>query len=113
MQLSDKVITEAIKAFNDASIVGIYACQRDEMKAAIEAAIQAAWQPIETAPLDRVPVYFVDADDHYGICWWDQRYDMDTQSFIYGWMSDSCKDFGWFETPTHWMPLPKYKGDQK
>jgi hypothetical protein len=79
----------------------------------VEFVLQSLWQTMESAPLDRVPIYFVDADDHYGICWWDQRYDMDTQSFIYGWMSDSCKDFGWFETPTHWMPLPKYKGDQK
>jgi hypothetical protein len=103
------MVEEAVKAFNNASMSGVHEYDHDALIAAIEAAIQAAWQPIETAPLDRVPVYFVDGNGQYGICWWDQRYDMDTQSFIYGWMSDSCKDFGWFETPTYWMELPKHK----
>ena len=107
MQLSDKMITEAIKAFNNASISGIYACQRDEMKAAIEAAIQAAWQPIETAPKDEL-ILFVN-NEHYGICWWDQSYDMQKQDLIFGWTSDSTTEYGGFETPTHWMPIPKRK----
>jgi hypothetical protein len=109
MQLSDKVITEAIKAFNNASIVGIYACQRDEMKAAIEAAIQAAWQPIETAPTDGTCILFVNKLEEYGICWWGREYDSSIKGFNYGWRSDSCEDFGGFETPTYWMELPKRK----
>ena len=107
MQLSDKMITEAIKAFNNASISGIYACQRDEMKAAIEAAIQAAWQPIETAPKDEL-ILFVN-NEHYGVCWWDQSYDMQKQDLIFGWTSDSTTEYGGFETPTYWMPIPKRK----
>jgi hypothetical protein len=81
------------------------------MRAAIEVALQAAWQTMETAPKDGTPVYFVDGNGQYGICWWDKRYDLGKQSFIFGWMSDSCKDFGGFEEPTRWTELPKYKGE--
>jgi hypothetical protein len=82
------------------------------MRAAIEVAIQAAWQTMETAPTDGTCILFVNKLQEYGICWWGRgEYDLITKGFSYGWRSDSCEGFGGFEEPTHWTELPKYKGE--
>ena len=109
MQLSDRMVEEAVKAFNNASMSGIHQYDHDALIAAIEAAIQAAWQTMETAPTDGTCILFVNKLEEYGICWWGREYDSSIKGFNYGWRSDSCEDFGGFETPIYWMELPKRK----
>jgi hypothetical protein len=108
MQVTDEMVEVAYTEMRKA---GYIIHHIPVVQHAIEAALQAAWQTMETAPKDGTPVYFVDGNGQYGICWWDKRYDLGKQSFIFGWMSDSCKDFGGFEEPTYWTELPKYKGE--
>lgn len=60
------------------------------------------WQPIETAPTDGTPILCWCRPNHVVICWPKKKYL--TGELV--WTSDSCEDFGGYEYPTHWMPLP-------
>jgi hypothetical protein len=57
-------------------------------------------QPIETAPKDGTCI----------LCWCGTYWDICYRQHKYGvgdvWMTDSCADFGGYENPTLWMPLP-------
>lgn len=55
------------------------------------------WQPIETAPKDGTLILGVDAHSRIFVMEWENS----------SWLSDSCRDFGGFEYPSHWMPLPE------
>lgn len=58
------------------------------------------WQPIETAPKDgqRVIIY---CDHGVEIGWYEHK-------IKYGsvWTTECCENFGGYENPSHWMPLP-------
>lgn len=59
------------------------------------------WQPIETAPRDGTRVLGWCNDKYVDICYIEHK---DSVGDV--WMTDNCQDFGGWENPTHWMPLP-------
>jgi hypothetical protein len=58
------------------------------------------WRPIETAPMDGTEILGW-CGDYVDIC-----YMVDHYSYGEVWRTAKCEDFGGYETPTHWMPLP-------
>ena len=58
------------------------------------------WQPIDTAPKDGTRILGW-CETSADICYRENKFGVGDV-----WMTDSCADFGGYETPTHWMPLP-------
>lgn len=76
--------------------------EHKERIAELEQVLQ--WQPIETAPKDGSNILGFDSNfpsNGAYITWFAEKYGS------YQWCSDSTNDFGGWEIPTHWMPLPK------
>lgn len=65
------------------------------------------WQDISTAPKDGTRIVAW-CGKFVNICYWGDCYPRGEV-----WMSDSCVDFGGFEEPTHWMPLPEAPEEHK
>jgi hypothetical protein len=82
----------------------------ESLKNAFDVALQSMWTTIDSAPRDGTHIYVYNKHDGYTICWWDSYVEMSTQETIYGWMSDLCVSMGGFERPTHWIPLPEFRG---
>ena len=62
-------------------------------------AIPKGWRQIETAPRDGTRILgWSEGQNDADVMWFD---DKKTE-----WTSALCQDFGGYETPTHWMPLP-------
>ena len=59
------------------------------------------WMLIETAPKDGTSILCW-CDNNAEICWSVQKHGVGMV-----WMTDNCVDFGGYESPTHWMPLPE------
>lgn len=62
------------------------------------------WRPISEAPKDGTRMLFSDAQGNVGICWWEPENEGARKPA--GWISDACIDFGGFERPSHFLPLP-------
>ena len=67
------------------------------------------WQPMTTAPRDGTVILAYDENKHVFITWYsrstylEKMYpDAETR-----WSSDSCQDFGGWECPLGWIPLPE------
>ena len=58
------------------------------------------WQKIDSAPKDGTKILCW-CGEYADICYYEAKHP-------YGmvWTSAGCEDFGGYETPTHWMPLP-------
>ncbi len=67
------------------------------MRAALEAAERAAWQPIETAPKDGSRILLRAMSQHVG--WWEDEND---------WWATGLDSY--VRNPTHWRPLPAPPG---
>jgi len=66
------------------------------------------WQPIETAPKDGTTILVCDAAKQISLVNWEYVTGYENTNIgPDGWRSDACRDFGGFEDPTHWMPLPE------
>ena len=61
---------------------------------------------METAPTDGTRILAADENNNTFICWWDKHFSISAKTFVFGWMSDSCVDFGGFEDPVVWMEIP-------
>lgn len=59
------------------------------------------WQPIETAPRDGTRILCW-CGEYVDICFMQDKYEVGEV-----WMTDNCVDFGGYEMPSHWMPLPE------
>ena len=107
MDLIERLIDEA-DGYGDGPVVvhdieGLRALLR-EAAAALEAAREDAWQPIETAPKDGALVLLC----RIGVtstwpAWWRQRKAFDRRHKT-GWHSSMNSPIKF--SPTHWMPLP-------
>lgn len=73
----------------------------DIEKAVKEMKEQHLGYPIETAPKDGTRIIGL-CGDHWDFCYWEHK-----AAYGYVWMTDSCADFGGYETPTRWIPEPK------
>ncbi len=69
---------------------------RPMAQAAIEAALEKMWQPIETAPKDGEQ-FLICLENYEDVRW----VDLSEPNTVYS--EDMWGDFVW---PTHWMPLP-------
>jgi hypothetical protein len=81
-----------------------FGCQENSLngkllKAALEAADRACWQPIETAPEDEMFIYYWPRDGRRSI-------GLAYKAKGGGWR-DSEGDWRTRLEPTHWYPLPK------
>ena len=103
MQLSDRMVEEAVKAFNNASMCGIYEYDNDALIAAIEAAIQAAWVSVD----DALPKPFHDV-----LVYRPRKTTADIPTYEIS-HHNGERFYGNSYPPSHWMTIPAYKGDQK
>lgn len=72
--------------------------------ALLAATPSSGWQPISTAPKDGTRIIGWCGSEGYeyaDICYWEQKPNVGEV-----WMTDSCADYGGYETPAYWMPLP-------
>jgi hypothetical protein len=94
------MVEEAVKAFNNASMSGIHKYDHDALIAAIEAALQAAWISVEDRlPEKETPVIVRTTWDEVGID------ALRNVGDVYWWRDKDNQNI------THWMFLPKYKGE--
>lgn len=66
---------------------------------------QDEWQPIDTAPRDGTRILGW-CGNYTDICYLENKWIDSAVGLQKVWMTDSCVDFGGYENPTHWMPLP-------
>ena len=93
MKPTPEMIEEACIAYNACDSMSMTAC----MSAALEAALSAMWQPIETAPKDEYVLAFEDGE------FYKARYDSAEEY----WQSCCGQPVVYDPQPTHWMPLPQ------
>jgi hypothetical protein len=67
------------------------------------------WQPVETSIKDGTRILAYDLNGQVFITWYYQSpyYQKQYPNIETGWTSDSCQDFGGWECPLGWMPLPE------
>lgn len=67
------------------------------------------WQPMSTAPRDGTAILAYDENKQVFITWYfDNTYYKEKHPSIETcWTSDSSQDFGGWECPLGWMPLPE------
>lgn len=95
--ITDQMVEAACQAYVDET--GGSGMSTVAMHAALEAAEAAAWQPIETAPMDgEVEVLVTD-----GVEVWKSALQLTDDIPV---QLEWSKENKWFQEPTYWRPLP-------
>ena len=109
MQVTDKMIKAALEAWFGEPVTEPYEEHVDNMRFAIQAAIQAAWVSVDDSlpPLNEMvlayrPNAHLSNDPHYKITFITDREQTSPTNVTHKW---DC----WCEV-SHWMPLPEFKG---
>lgn len=117
MNITDEMVDAACNAYDDynkshSNVLLRGVATGHGMRAAIEAAMQAAWVSVDDRqPPQNVYVLARAPSGYSGTKWryTEARYD---KSYGNSWRTssnDPVTDFG--EGVTHWMPMPEYKGE--
>ena len=95
--ITEAMINAALDAFFRGTL-GPNASSMERMRAALEAAERASWQPIETAPTSRMTdTVDLFAGTRFVDCWYHN-----------GWRRHGPMGVIWVvDKPTHWRPLPE------
>ena len=102
--ITDQMVEAALSRFNDHNAHRepwqmTHGHELDAMRAALEAAEAAAWQPIETAPMDgEVEVLVTD-----GVEVWKSALQLTNDIPA---QLEWSKENKWFQEPAYWRPLP-------
>lgn len=67
------------------------------------------WQPMATAPRDGTAILAYDKNRQVFITWYSRStyYEKMCPNADTCWSSDNCQDYGGWERPLGWMPLPE------
>jgi hypothetical protein len=101
------------KAAELADVFAVYQLEAEATEAietALQEAAEGTWQPIETAPKDKM-IFALCFEDYPQAVQWDQEIDYGSEGISQIWRSVLTDRF---VMPTHWMPLPTPpKGESK
>jgi hypothetical protein len=111
MTLTPEMIEAAIEAADKCLAAGFTA--QNTMKAALTAALSAAWRPIESAPKDETPILIGAFSPHGAGLQAVVTYDgQPPGGSEYVWRTDD--GIGYHrDLPTHWQPLPPPPEERK
>lgn len=109
MQITDEMIDAAAKAFWSDGIT--YKTERRQsVRAMLEAALAAAWRPIETAPKDGTEIILTNGL-WVAVGWYSHSPFLWRDAQAGAWVDSDPRDGGGalsgVNAPTHWMPLPQ------
>jgi ABC-type cobalt transport system substrate-binding protein len=100
MQVTDKMIKAALEPWFGEPVTEPYEEHVDNMRFAIQAAIQAAWVKFDINDKSTHPQNL----QHVIVLYHTGAVGSDKWSILKTWMFTGCK-----ECVTHWMPLPEFK----
>ena len=106
--ITDQMVEAALQAYcgQDHQLdFGVLEAHLKAMRAALEAAEGAAWQPIETAPCDGTTVLvYAPSPDHQR--WHESVHDLPHILCTAAYHEDAGFCIDTIREPTHWRPLP-------